>query len=135
MDKELQQFIRGIQGKQRQDDAKLLIKLMEEGSGFKASLNGKIIGFGFYQFKYKNGKDGVRIATGFSPRKQNFTLYIMNGFSTFKPELQKLGKHKISSKCCLYINKLADIDESVLKKIIQKSISEISKRHNIKGAV
>lgn len=132
MNKDLQEFVSGIESK-KQDDTKLLIKTMEEASGFKASLNGKIIGYGLYGFKYENGKDGVRIVTGFSPRKQNFTIYIMNGFSKYKKDLEKLGKHKISNKCCLYINKLADVDEKILKKIIKHSVSDMSKRHDFKS--
>jgi hypothetical protein len=133
MNNDLIKFIIGIEGKQKQNDTKSLIKLMEEESGFKASLNGKIIGYGIYGFKYENGKDGVRIVTGFSPRKQSFTIYIMNGFSKYTKELEKLGKHKISSKCCLYINRLADIDEKILRKIINKSVSDMSKLHDIKS--
>ncbi len=134
MNKDLQEFVSSIEGKQKQDDTKLLIKLMEEASGFEASLSGKIIGYGLYGFKYKNGKDGDRIVTGFSPRKQNLTIYIMNGFSKYKNELEKLGKHKISNKCCLYINKLADVDKDILRKIINQSVSDMSKKHNFKNA-
>jgi len=125
MNKDLQEFVSSIESKQKQDDTKSLIKLMEE-----ASLSGKIIGYGLYDFKYKNGKDGDRIVTGFSPRKQNLTIYIMNGFSKYKNELEKLGKHKISNKCCLYINKLADVDKDILRKIIKQSVSDMSKKHD-----
>lgn len=133
MTKNLQKFVSEIENKKRQDDTKSLIKIMEEESGFKSSLNGKIIGYGLYNFKYESGKVGHRIVTGFSPRKQNLTIYIMNGFSGYKKELEKLGKHKIGSKCCLYINKLADIDENILRKIIKRSVSDMSKRHEFKN--
>lgn len=132
MTKKLQKFISEIENQQKREDTMSLIKIMEEESGFKPSLNGKIIGYGSYHFQYENGKVGHRIVTGFSPRKQNLTIYIMNGFSGYKKELEKLGKHKISSKCCLYINKISDIDEKILRKIIKRSVSDMSKRYEIK---
>jgi len=132
MTENLQKFVSDIKNKQKQEDTKSLIKIMEEESGFKPSLNGEIVGYGLYDFKYESGKIGQRILTGFSPRKQHLTIYIMNGFSEYKKELEILGKHKRSSKCCLYVNKLADIDEKILRKIIKRSVSDMSQRHEIK---
>ncbi len=134
MIKKLQEFLSEIENKQKREDAKSLIKIIEEESGFKPSLKGKIIGYGLYEFKYQSGKVGHRIVTGFSPRKQNIAIYIINGFSKYKKELDKLGKHKISSKCCLYVNKLSDIDEMIFRKIIKQSVLEMSKRHEVKNA-
>ncbi|TFG06446.1 DUF1801 domain-containing protein, partial [Candidatus Thorarchaeota archaeon] len=77
--------------------------------------------FGSYHYKYASGREGDWMKTGFSPRKQNLTVYIMSGFEEYKDLLAKLGKYKIG-KSCLYINKLADVDKSVLKQIIRNSI-------------
>ncbi len=134
MNQSLKEFISTIESKQKREDTESLVKLMEEASGFKPFLDGKIIGFGLYDFKYKNGKDGRRIVTGFSPRKQNLTIYVMNGFENYQNELEKLGKYKISDKCCLYINKLADVNETILKNIIKRSVADMAKRHHCREA-
>ena len=79
-----------------------------------------IIGFGSVHYKYKTGREGDMPAVGFSPRKSSLSVYIMAGFDEYKHMLDKLGKHKIG-KSCLYINKLADVDEAVLRKMIKAS--------------
>jgi len=80
-----------------------------------------IIGFGQYHYKSERStQEGDWPLTGFSPRKQSLTIYVMTGLGNYQELLGKLGKHKIS-KSCLYINKLSDIDMSVLRTIIEKS--------------
>ncbi|MDP8287066.1 MAG: DUF1801 domain-containing protein, partial [Candidatus Electryonea clarkiae] len=76
--------------------------------------------------KYKSGQEGDWFLVGFSPRKQNLTLYIMSGFDKYDEYLQKLGKHKLG-KSCLYLKKLADVDMSILEEMISKSIDEMPK--------
>lgn len=78
-----------------------------------------IIGFGGYAYKYESGREGTSMLTGFSPRKANLVLYIMPGYrdGDMAGLLSRLGKHR-ASKACLYINKLADVDETVLEEII-----------------
>ena len=88
-----------------------------------------IIGYGEYHYKYDSGREGDFLMTGFSPRKQNISLYIMMGFSKFDALLSKLGKHKLG-KSCLYINKLADIDEKILKEIIRLSFEQMKEKYN-----
>lgn len=124
MKKELKDFIRQIDHEGRRQDTELLLKIMEEESGYKAALFGKIIGFGLYHYLYDSGREGDAIVTGFSPRKQNLTVYIMPGFSSFEKELDKLGKFK-TGKSCLYINKLRDVDQGVLRKIIRQSVKDM----------
>jgi len=88
-----------------------------------------IIGFGKYHYKSTRSKQkGTWPLTGFSPRKQNISIYIMSGFKNKTDLLKKLGKHK-TSVGCLYIKQLSDINESVLKKIIRKSVADMKKRH------
>jgi hypothetical protein len=83
-----------------------------------------IVGFGEYHYKYASGREGDWFLTGFSPRKQNLTLYIMSGFSEYEAFLNKLGKFK-TGKSCLYVNKIEDIDLSTLKELIQRSVQHV----------
>ena len=83
-----------------------------------------IIGFGSYQYKYASGREGEWFLTGFSPRKQNITLYIMSGFDQYDQLLAKLGKYK-TGKSCLYINKINDIDTDVLKELVKQSVEHM----------
>jgi hypothetical protein len=83
-----------------------------------------IIGFGSYHYKYKSGREGDWFLIGFSPRKQSLTLYIMSGFDGYEEKLNKLGKYR-TGKSCLYINKLKDVNLSVLKEIMVDSIDYV----------
>ncbi len=87
-----------------------------------------IIGFGSYHCKYASGREGDWFVTGFSPRKQSLTLYLMSGFSKYPDLLKKLGKFK-TSKGCLYINKIEDTDIPTLKELIKQSVGYL-KKHN-----
>ncbi|MFC1664951.1 DUF1801 domain-containing protein [Pseudomonadota bacterium] len=80
-----------------------------------------IVGFDSYHYKYKSGREGDWLLTGFSPRKQNLTIYIMNGFEKYELLLTKLGKHK-TAKSCLYIKKLDEIHIPTLIKLIKASV-------------
>ncbi|HEY0658734.1 MAG TPA: DUF1801 domain-containing protein [Pyrinomonadaceae bacterium] len=85
-----------------------------------------MIGFGNYKYKYESGREGEWFLAGFSPRKQDLTLYIMSGFTRYDELLAKLGKHK-TGKSCLHINKLEDINLQVLEEMIENSISSVKK--------
>ena len=86
-----------------------------------------IIGYGRYHYVYDSGREGDFLATGFSPRKSNLSLYIMPGYEDFGDLLDRLGKHK-KSKACLYINKLADVDLAVVEEIIRAGIKDLNTR-------
>ncbi len=133
MKRDLRDFINSIENETKRDSCKSLIEIMEEESGYKAALHGKIVGFGVYHYKYDSGREGDAIVVGFSPRSQNITIYIMPGFSDYEKELKQLGKHK-SSKSCLYVNKLADIDEKVLRKVIKHSVQVMKNRYECRDA-
>ena len=133
MKRDLRDFINSIENETKRNGCKSLIKIMEEESGYKAALHGKIVGFGIYHYKYDSGREGDAIVVGFSPKSQNITIYIMSGFSDYEKELKQLGKHK-SSKSCLYVNKLADIDEKVLRKVIKHSVQVMKNRYECRGA-
>lgn len=106
-----------------------LFKLFKEATKEKPAMWGKsIVGFGSYHYKSeRSSQEGDWPLTGFSPRKQNISIYIMPGFKNYVELLKKLGKHKISSGSCLYIKKLEDIDKKVLKTIIKRSVKEMKK--------
>ena len=117
-------FLAAAEEKKR-EDCRRLAKAMQNITGNKPRMWGdSIVGFGKYHYKYKTGREGDWFVTGFSPRKQNLTIYIMPGFSDYGRLLAKLGKHK-HSVSCLYINKLADIDFSVLEKLIAQSVADM----------
>ena len=80
-----------------------------------------IVGFGYYHYVYDSGRENESFITGFSPRKQNLTLYIMGGFNQFPNLMQQLGKHS-TGQGCLYIKKLEDVDKKILQKLINKAV-------------
>ncbi|GAA6151204.1 DUF1801 domain-containing protein [Pseudoteredinibacter isoporae] len=111
------------------EDTKRLIKMMKTITGEKVTVWGSaIVGFGAYEYQ-NTGAGGRWFKTGFSPRKQNFSIYIMNGFSEYDALLAKLGKHKLG-KSCLYISSLKAVDEAVLKELITRSYTAMSKKYD-----
>ncbi|WP_448569493.1 DUF1801 domain-containing protein [Thalassotalea ganghwensis] len=125
-------FIENLQSDIKRDDCTKLVTLFSEATGFDAYLDNTIIGFGRYHYKYDPGREGDSIVTGFSPRKQNITMYIMPGFAELDTMLVRLGKHKVG-KSCLYISKLDDIDTKVLSDIIRYSVEVMRQRFPCKN--
>jgi hypothetical protein len=122
-------FIDGVEPAWKQDDSKELLKLMKKITGEDPKMWGpSIIGYGSYHYKYESGREGDWFLTGFSPRKQNMTVYLNGGFAGSEKLLEKLGKHKISVGC-LYVKKLADIDISILEQLIIKSVETLKVRY------
>lgn len=114
-------FIASVEHQQRREDSFKLLSMMQEITGEKPMMWGdSIIGFGLFRYRYNTGREGDWFYTGFSPRKQNLTLYIMDGFKHKTELLDKLGKFK-TSVSCLYINKLSDVDEKILRQVIKES--------------
>ncbi len=89
-----------------------------------------LIGYGKYRYKYSTGREGEWFITGFSPRKQNITIYLNYGFEENKAVMEKLGKHK-TGKACLYIKKLDDVDEGVLRDLIKDSCEKVKKSSHV----
>lgn len=83
-----------------------------------------MIGFGSYHYKYASGREGEWFLVGFAPRKQNLTLYIMAGFEQYDALMARLGKHS-TGKSCLYIKRLADIDQAVLRELVSQSVAHM----------
>lgn len=117
-------FLSTIEPEQKRIDSLKLLDIFEKVTREKAVMWGtSIIGFGKYHYKSeRSSQEGDWMLVGFSPRKQNLTLYIMHG-NKDNPALEKLGKYKTSGGIggCLYINKLADVDQAVLVKLIETS--------------
>ena len=112
----VQSFLENVPDEAVRDDCNELIKIMKKITGEPPKMWGpSIVGFGRYHYKYGSGHEGYSCVTGFSPRKQNLTLYVMPGFAEKSDLLEKLGKHK-AAKGCLYIKRLADVDVEILKK-------------------
>lgn len=131
-DGSVQDFISSIENDARRDDSRTLLNLFTKVTGHEPKMWGaSIIGFGQYHYKSeKSRQEGDWMITGFSPRKQNLTLYIMHGFDAYGDLLDKLGKHK-TSKGCLYINKLSDVDIAILEKIITVSFEDMKKSTSV----
>jgi len=119
-------FINSVSHKKRREDSFKVLALMQEITGEEPIMWGSsIIGFGRYHYEYANGREAEWFLTGFAPRKQALTLYIMSGFSAYDELLGKLGKHSIG-KACLYIKKLDDVDMNVLRELVEKSVEHVS---------
>ena len=119
-DDNVTEFLSGVENQTRREDGFALLGMMEEITGEQAVLWGNIVGFGRYHYKYESGREGDMPLVAFSPRKQSMTVYILPGFAEYDEMLGQLGKHKIG-KACLYINKLSDVNEAVLRDLIKHS--------------
>ena len=116
-------FLSSQPDEQKRNDSLELLKMMKTVTKTEPMMwGGSIVGFGKYIFTSpKTGRSGEWFMTGFSPRKQNLTIYFMTGLSNYTEQMKKLGKYKISGGSCLYINKLADVDLKVLKELVISS--------------
>lgn len=124
-------FINTVDDETKKQDSLVLLKIFEECTGEKAAMwGGSIIGFGSYHYKSaRSSQEGDWPLTGFSPRKQNLTIYISTGFDNYTKELEKLGKHT-TSKGCLYIKRLSDVDLETLKFLIKDSAKRTREQHS-----
>ena len=121
-------FLNSIEHEQRKKDCLTLLPLFEALTGEPPKLWGKtVVGFGSYHYKYKTGREGDWYATGFSPRKQNLTIYIMPGFDRYDALMSQLGKFK-TGVSCLYVKKLADINLDVLNTLVKESTEYIQSK-------
>lgn len=121
----VQAFIDAIPDERKRQDSQVILELMKKATNAEPKMWGEsIVGFGDYHYHYKTGRDGDWFLTGFAPRKQNLTLYIMSGFTEYDDLLAKLGKFK-TSVACLYVKKLADIDLDVLEELVEKSAEHV----------
>ena len=122
----VKEFLNQIPEKERREDCFAIAKMMEEITGAKPKMWGpSIVGFGTFHYKYDSGREGDWLVTGFSPRKNDLTLYLMMGFEKHGDLMEQLGKHK-KAKSCLYIKRLSDIHQPTLKKLIKASVKQLN---------
>ena len=118
----VEKFLNQVPDEARREDCFTIVKIMEEITGEKPQMWGpSIVGFGTYHYKYATGQEGDWPITGFSPRKQDLTLYLKPGFTEQRDLMTQLGKHR-TGVSCLYIKRLADVHVPTLKKIIRDSV-------------
>jgi hypothetical protein len=123
-------FLSSIKNDQQRLDALILVELMQDITKEPAKLWGNtIVGFGSYHYTYKSGREGEWFLTGFSPRKQELSIYLGTGYEPDDDLLQELGKHKMGTSC-LSIKRLEDIKLSMLKKLIKASVVHVKKANS-----
>ena len=122
-------FLAKIKDPRARADSQAIVRIMQEVTGMKPEMWGSsIVGFGTYHYKYASGHEGDWFKTGFSPRKQNLTLYIMSGFEEYDNLMSKLGKYK-NGKSCIYIKQIEDIELEILKELIAASLIMLGNRY------
>ena len=121
-DASVTEFLNSVADEQKRDDCFEILKMMKQVTKEEPKMWGdSIVGFGSYHYKGKSGREGDWMLTGFSPRKQNLTLYLMGGLEAHAALLDKLGKYT-NGAGCLYIKTLNDVDRKVLKELVQASV-------------
>lgn len=115
-------FLNSVEDEQKRRDSFEILRMMEQITKEQPKMWGtSIVGFGSYHYKGASGREGDWMRIGFSPRKQNLTLYIPGGIEPHQGLLNKLGKHT-TGKGCLYIKRLSDVDANVLKQLMTKAL-------------
>ena len=121
-------FLNSVTDEQKRKDCFEILKLMGQAAKEDARMWGSsIVGFGSYHYKGASGREGDWMIIGFSPRKQNITLYIMPGVERYPALMQKLGKHT-TGKSCVYIKRLSDVNVDVLKELLAESLKVMKKQ-------
>ena len=116
---------------QKREDGMALLTLMQSISGYEPKMYGpSIVGFGSYHYKYASGHEGDAPLIGFSPRKAAISLYVYTGLAEHEHLLKNLGKFKMG-KACIYANKLSDINEEALIKLIEATIGFLKSKYTI----
>ena len=117
-------FLENLRDDAQRADCRRLRELMASAAGGDGALWGpSMVGFGAYHYRYASGHEGDAMAVGFAPRSANIALYITGGFEDHGPVLRRLGRHK-TGKGCLYIKRLADLDEGALTELIKASVAK-----------
>ncbi|HMS95883.1 MAG TPA: DUF1801 domain-containing protein [Tabrizicola sp.] len=122
-----QVWLTGVE-ERRRDEALRLMTIFAEVTGWEPRLWGpSMVGFGRYEYRYASGHSGENLATGFSPRKAELSIYILPGYADFGGILSRLGPHR-TGKSCLYLKRLSAVDESVLRELIRAGLQDLGKR-------
>jgi len=126
-DASVESFLNSVEDEQTRKDCFDILKMMKQVTKEEPKMWGaSIVGFGSYHYKGASGREGDWMLTGFSPRKQNLTLYLNHGFDVHEDLLKKLGKYK-TGMGCLYVKKLDDVDKKVLKELVTESVKRMRK--------
>ena len=129
-DGDVRAYLASVANEKRRDDAFAVLDLMSEVTELEPRMWGdSIVGFGHYRYTYASGREGEWFLTGFAPRKQSLTLYIMAGFDSYDNLMGKLGKYT-TGKSCLYIKKLEDVDQNVLRELVKESVDHMARSNN-----
>jgi hypothetical protein len=116
-------FIEAVADETQKNDAKTISAMMARLSGEPPRMWGpSIVGFGRYHYKYESGREGDSCRIGFSPRRGQTVIYLLDGYQDRTAQLARLGKHK-TGKACLYIKRMSDVDQSVLEEMIASSLA------------
>jgi len=127
----VEDYIASITKDDRRADIQIIHDMMVDVSGWEPKMWGaSIVGFGDYHYKYDSGREGDFFRIGYSSRAQNITIYIMPGYQDFDDELARLGKYKMG-KSCLYIKRLSDVDQDVLREMMGKGLSLMADKYPI----
>lgn len=118
-------FLNQVDDAEKRADCFTLLQMIQEVTGEPPVMWGDaMVGFGRYRYKYASGREGEWFLTGFAPRKQNLTVYIIAGFEDYEGLLARLGKHR-TSVSCLYVKRLADVDLDVLRELVTRSVAHM----------
>jgi len=126
-DGSVEAFLNNVSDPKKRQDSYAVLELMKQVTGEEPVMWGdSIVGFGSYHYSTKSGQEGDWFLTGFSPRAQSLTLYIMSGFDQYDELMSKLGKYK-TGKACLYVKKIEDVDTDVLRELVRLSAEYIAR--------
>lgn len=121
-------FLTAVTPDQRRDEGRALDRIFREVTGFRPRMWGpSIVGYGRYAYRYDSGRTGESCATGFSPRGRAISIYVQTGFTGMEALLVRLGRHKLG-KGCLYLTRLADADQAVLRELIRCGLDDLRTR-------
>jgi hypothetical protein len=122
-------FLEKVEDLDKRKDCFKLLRLLEEWTSEKPKLwRNSIVGFGKYHYKYDSGREGDWFLTGFSPRKNNLSIYNTAGFSNYENIMSELGKYKTGASC-LYVKRLSDINIDKLKILVEKSVTHMKEQY------
>ena len=128
-DDNVKAFLDKVEDEKKREDAYQVLELMRDITGEEPKMWGtSMVGFGKYHYKYASGREGDNFLAGFSPRKAAMTLYILAGFEGEEDLLSRLGKYT-TGKSCLYVKRLSDIDQDVLRDLVAKSVNYVKETH------
>ena len=125
IDEDVRRFVAAVTPERRRRDAETLLELMQRATREPPRLQGSIIGFGQYHYKYASGREGNAAAAAFAPRKAATSVYLNDGISAHASDLEKLGPHT-TGVGCLYLKNLDDVDLEVLERVVARSFRTLT---------